>query len=255
VNTGVMCARSQPLSTVVQALSSNLSQGECQMSSFGCASCSRPSHRHRSWPLVRLVTCVLACAVVAGATPSAVAEIVYTMTDAPTIQNGWTLSGTITVAGVGTGLSSTDITSWMYTVTDGSSSYTYSSSDGGGLNTAGLLATSTELIVPYWQQGNPRSYLQLNAPVAGGGALLEWSTGNDEDNPRYYSGSYPLGFWGEYSPAYPLTTTDGWVIGTVAGVPEIDPATGMSAVSIVAGVLAMIDSRRRKGLSGGGGHP
>ena len=225
------------------------------MASSGFMSCNPLPHRHRSWPLVRLVTCVLACAVVAGATPSAVAEIVYTMTDAPTIQNGWTLSGTITVAGVGTGLSSTDITSWMYTVTDGSSSYTYSSSDGGGLNTAGLLATSTELIVPYWQQGNPRSYLQLNAPVAGGGALLEWSTGNDEDNPRYYSGSYPLGFWGEYSPAYPLTTTDGWVIGTVAGVPEIDPATGMSAVSIVAGVLAMIDSRRRKGLSGGGGHP
>ena len=225
------------------------------MASSGFMSCNPLPHRHRSWPLVRLVTCALACAVVAGATPSAVAEIVYTMTDAPTIQNGWTLSGTITVAGVGTGLSSTDITSWMYTVTDGSSSYTYSSSDGGGLNTAGLLATSTELIVPYWQQGNPRSYLQLNAPVAGGGALLEWSTGNDEDNPRYYSGSYPLGFWGEYSPAYPLTATDGWVIGTVAGVPEIDPATGMSAVSIVAGVLAMIDSRRRKGLTGGGGHP
>ena len=223
------------------------------MASSGFMSCNPLPHRHRSWPLVRLVTCALACAVVAGATPSAVAEIVYTMTDAPTIQNGWTLSGTITVAGVGTGLSSTDITSWMYTVTDGSSSYTYSSSDGGGLNTAGLLATSTELIVPYWQQGNPRSYLQLNAPVAGGGALLEWSTGNDEDNPRYYSGSYPLGFWGEYSPAYPLTATDGWVIGTVAGVPEIDPATGMSAVSIVAGVLAMIDSRRRKGLAGTGG--
>jgi hypothetical protein len=52
-----------------------------------------------------------------------------------------------------------------------------------------------------------------------------------------------------------LTTTDGWVIGTVAGVPEIDPATGMSAVSIAAGVLAMIDTRRRKGLAGTGGHP
>ena len=224
------------------------------MASSGFTSCNPLPHRHRSWSLVRLVTCAWACALLTGAAPSALAEIVYTMTDAPTIQDGWTLSGTITVAGVGTGLSSTDITSWMYTVTDGSSSYTYSSSDGSYLNTDGLLATATELIVPYWEEGNQKSYLTLIAPDAGGEAQLRWDTGDGgEDDPRYSAASVGTQFWRVFNPAYPLTTTDGWVIGTVASVPEIDPATGMSAVSIVAGVLAMIDSRRRKGRFGTGG--
>jgi len=33
---------------------------------------------------------------------------------------------------------------------------------------------------------------------------------------------------------------------TVTSVPEIDPATGGSALSLVAGVLAMIEQRRRR---------
>ncbi|MCY3016440.1 MAG: hypothetical protein NT171_17335 [Planctomycetota bacterium] len=45
-----------------------------------------------------------------------------------------------------------------------------------------------------------------------------------------------------------MTTTDGWVIGTASpsAVPEIDPATGSGALSLVAGVLAMIEQRRRR---------
>ncbi|MFZ4733963.1 MAG: hypothetical protein ACOYK7_15615, partial [Pirellulales bacterium] len=145
-----------------------------------------------------------------------------------------------------------DISSYTYTVTKGSSSSTYASSDGGYVNTAGLLATSTELIVPYWQ-GAESSYLQLFTPYGERGeAQLGWGTGDDEISAGYWAFD---GFWYESDPDYPLRGPDGWVIGTVASVPEIDPATGMSAVSIVAGVLAMIDSRRRKGLSGGGGHP
>jgi len=33
---------------------------------------------------------------------------------------------------------------------------------------------------------------------------------------------------------------------TASSVPEIDPATGASALSLVAGVLAMIEQRRRR---------
>ena len=33
---------------------------------------------------------------------------------------------------------------------------------------------------------------------------------------------------------------------TVTSIPEIDPATGGSALSLVAGVLAMIEQRRRR---------
>jgi hypothetical protein len=39
-----------------------------------------------------------------------------------------------------------------------------------------------------------------------------------------------------------------WTLGTAAssGVPEIDPAAGSSALSLVAGMLAMIEQRRRR---------
>jgi hypothetical protein len=44
-----------------------------------------------------------------------------------------------------------------------------------------------------------------------------------------------------------------WTIGTAtsSAVPEIDPATGSSALSLVAGVLAMVEQRRRRGLKAG----
>ena len=62
------------------------------------------------------------------------------------------------------------------------------------------------------------------------------------------SGPSPVSFWEQQDLTFPLTTVDGWVIGTVSpsAVPEIDPATGSSALSLVAGVLAMIEQRRRR---------
>ena len=39
--------------------------------------------------------------------------------------------------------------------------------------------------------------------------------------------------------------------GDASAVPEIDPATGSSALSLVAGVLAMVEQRRRRGLKAG----
>ena len=55
---------------------------------------------------------------------------------------------------------------------------------------------------------------------------------NDASNNRIYDGT-------------PFQFTLG-AVGTPAGVPEIDPATGGSALSLVAGVLAMIEQRRRR---------
>ena len=52
----------------------------------------------------RLATFAWACAFVAGLAPSAFGGIVYTMTNASGLQNGWALSGTITVSGAGTNL-------------------------------------------------------------------------------------------------------------------------------------------------------
>jgi hypothetical protein len=198
----------------------------------------------------RLATLAWACASVAGSAPSAFAGIVYSITNASGIQNGWALSGTITVSGTGTGLGSAAITSWAWTVTKGANSYTYSSNDSGSVDAVGLLATPTALIVPY----SPSDASQTNSlrlMTSGGSNNLGWTTGGGRDNDpaMYYANDFLLTFWQEQqsSPAFfPSTTSDGWVIGTVAPVPEIDPATGGSALSLVVGVLAMIEQRRRR---------
>ena len=59
--------------------------------------------------------------------------------------------------------------------------------------------------------------------------------------------------WESYnSPAFSPIVDNAWTLGTrsaPSAVPEIDPAMGGSALSLVAGVLAMIEQRRRRGLA------
>lgn len=117
----------------------------------------------------RLATLAWAFALVAGFAPSVFAGIVYTMTNAPGLQQGWALSGTITISGTGTSLGSGSITGWAYTVTKGTDSYTRSSNDSGTSVTArGLIAMPTALIVPYWVQGD-FSTLRKELSLSSGG--------------------------------------------------------------------------------------
>ena len=153
------------------------------------------------------VVCLLAAPASAG--------IVYTMTNASGLQNGWALSGTITVSGTGTDLGSSDITSWAYTVTDGSASHTYSSTN---------------------QSGE---------------AVIEWNTGMSGGffsmPSRYDANDFPSTFWSNQGLAFPLTATQGWVIGTVvSAVPEIDPAGIGSVLTLVTGALGLLERRRLK---------
>ena len=198
-----------------------------------------------------------AFALVGACTPS-FAGIVYTMTNASGIQNGWELSGTITASGTGTGLGQNAITGWAYTVTkEGEASHAYTSNDSGAfVGAQGLLATSTQLIVPYYGGFGQRNFLDL---VTGSGTdHVKWQIGEGRfsyDQPSYSANSSLTTFWNvsDISPSFfPSRTAAGWVIGTAsAPVPEIDPATGSSALSLVAGVLAMVEQRRRRGLKAG----
>ena len=204
----------------------------------------------RSWAIVA----VAAFALAAAAAPS-FAGIVYTMTDASDLQDGWALSGTITVSGVGTNLGSGDITGWAYTVSKNGVSYTYSSNDSTPYTNAfGLLATPTYLIVPYNEEsavnGNSLDLI-LQGPTGG----MSWATAFNSSPSTYYGMDFTTGgpemmFWDQQNLTFPLEATEGWVIGTASSsaVPEIDPATGASALSLVAGVLAMVEERRRRGL-------
>ena len=202
----------------------------------------------RSWVIAALA----AFALVGACTPS-FAGIVYTMTNASGIQDGWALSGTITVSGTGTGLGPNAITSWAYTVTkEGEASHAYTSNDSSSFVAAqGLLATSTQLIVPYYGGFGQKNFLDL---VTGYGTdRVIWQIGEvNIDQPSYSANSSLSTFWSVSNSNpnfFPSRTAAGWVVGTAsAPVPEIDPATGSSALSLVAGVLAMVEQRRRRGL-------
>ena len=200
----------------------------------------------------RLATLAWACALVAGSAPSAFAGIVYTMTNASGIQNGWELSGTITVSRTGTGLGSNAITNWAWTVTDGVDTRTFTSNDAGaGVNAYGLRATPTALIVPYASASAFQTpYLQLM--TRSGSDSLDWRTGGgiDRELALYTASGYPDSFWQvqDRNPNFfPSTTVDGWVIGTVvAPVPEIDPAGIGSVLALVTGALGLLERRRLK---------
>jgi hypothetical protein len=65
----------------------------------------------------------------------------YNIQNYPALQNGWTLSGTITTDGAIGFIQASDITSWAWTVTSGGDTFTFKSTD----PQAGLLLPSDTL--------------------------------------------------------------------------------------------------------------
>ena len=81
-----------------------------------------------------------------------------------------------------------------------------------------------------------------------GGLSISTDGGTNFTNYTTTNGLGSIGVNGVYasdSTVY-AATPGGLSIATIASVPEIDPATGGSALSLVAGVLAMIEQRRRR---------
>jgi len=172
------------------------------------------------------------------------AEIVYNVTNDLGHQNDWSLAGTITVSAAGTYTDASAVTAWNLTATkDGSPSYLFANNAGDPSKFLGgtLEATSSKLLLhtngnfSLYSKSTPLySYLfWQNARVSFFGTNSKYRAAIEED---------PLWDTSAFSPV------DGsaWVLGTTSAVPEIDPATGGSALSLVAGVLAMIEQRRRR---------
>ena len=73
-------------------------------------------------------------------------SITYDIVNYPDLQNGWTLSGTITTDGTTGTIQSSDITSWTWTVTMDGTTHTYQSTDPGAMTvTQALMASNTGL--------------------------------------------------------------------------------------------------------------
>jgi len=185
----------------------------------------------RSWALVAL-------AVFAAASSSQVdADLMTYKVTSPTGSSptGWNVTGTITTPDTGTYSSASQ---WTYNiaVSDGSTTYGFSKLDSGAyVYGSGIIATGSALSL----NGNSSLMFAQNATN-----YLEWAGFPGESYWKFdrYSGA------GDTHVVFSPTPQSGSVIGTAAAssVPEIDPATGGSALSLVAGVLAMIEQRRRR---------
>jgi hypothetical protein len=188
-------------------------------------------------PIARFATIVAVMAIAFAFTPGAqAAPITYDLVNVPADQNGWTVSGHMTTTGTTGSLAAADVTSWDFTLTKGATSYAATGSTPS--NISNILATSDAIIV----QNLPVTGLTLTKGVTS----LSWTRLTPSF--EYYSATQGSNLWQAFYPSYAVDSAGGWIIATAtpSGVPEIDPATGSSALSLVAGVLAMIEQRRRR---------
>ena len=103
----------------------------------------------------------------------------------------------------------------------------------------------------FFYPANPGYFPQQNSVAFYTGSFPSPPNGGLQSNAfnlMYFSGSYYL------TDGADDVHSIGSMSASPAGggsVPEIDPATGSSALSLVAGVLAMVEQRRRRGLKAG----
>jgi hypothetical protein len=126
--------------------------------------------RRRNQLLLIMLTFLAFPAVVSAA------SITYTIDNYPALQNGWTLSGTITTDGTIGELESKNLTAWMFTISMGSSSFTYSNKSEGATisRLGGLQATATALLLPMAAATGGVNEFNLGVSVVDASATITW---------------------------------------------------------------------------------
>ena len=108
--------------------------------------------------------------------PAVMADRTYNLLNGSTVPSGYTLSGTITTDGTIGTIQAANILSWTWTITNGVSSFTASSTGPGDVTTPGITATGAALVLPYagsvYAEFMNQHYIVLNNN-------LEWHTGGD----------------------------------------------------------------------------
>jgi hypothetical protein len=164
----------------------------------------------------------------AGTAAPSYAAIVYNITNATTVQDGWSLSGSIEVSGTGNDVSPS---SFNLTATKADNpTLTFSSGAGGFSSGGNLRATDSALYVPDGATLQITNFSQS----------LNWLNG--WFGSTFYSGASnvsPTIFWN--SETFPITDENGWQIGSVQAVPE---PSAMALLGL--GTVGLLARRRRK---------
>jgi len=170
----------------------------------------------------------------AGAAAPSFAGIIYNITNASSVQNGYSLSGSIEVSGTGNDVS---LSSFNLTATKADNpTLTFSSALGDSAGSGNLIATNSGFYVPV---NGTLQILKSDYSQS-----LNWL--NDWFGSTFYSavtndGSGIL-FWD--SSSYPITDGNDWQIGSVQAVPE--PSTYcMALAGLACGGYSMFRRRKR----------
>ena len=193
--------------------------------------------------VVRFLPVVAIMALAAYQTSSAHAEMMYSILNSQSDQGGYTVSGTIGLAdgtSFGTVLAP-DVSSWSFSVTNGTNTYAASSTDPGA---SGDFASYVGVSVH--EDG---IYLANSGYIFSmkgtGDRSLSWLNGGFQS---FKANENPLSAY--MFVAYPVFTTDaryGWLIASPSSaVPEIDPAGLGSVLALVGGALGLVERKRLK---------
>jgi PEP-CTERM motif len=169
-------------------------------------------------------------------------SITYNIVDMPADQNGFTTSGTITTDGVIGNLANSDITSWSVTISQGGTSETFTTGDGGPIVNIlnNLVATASEINVPPADNFAVANDFELLS-VPPGGMIIDEIRWVNSPQPIYMAqvnfSSPPA-----WNTSPPVAGTN-WVIATAVPEPSTLTMFGV-AVTCVAGVLGRRASRR-----------
>ncbi len=178
------------------------------------------------------------------------ASITYNIQSYAALQNGYTLTGTITTDGTLGVLTSDDITAWNYTITNGTTT-DQESGTGADAQIKGLTATSTQLTLPFPDptQSDYLSLLGRNTNgVLSGLVYVNFGIDSNNNEPDFYyatiSSPPTSGFaWSTTAPVPPGLSLGGstWIIAQ-ASVPE--PGS-LTLVLLGSACLAAVQWTRR----------
>lgn len=140
------------------------------------------------------------------------ADLTYDLIDhPPSSPGGWTLSGAITTDGTSGALTSSDVTVWQFSATDGTTTYFASSfAPGAQLTLSGLTATPTELVL------GDGGLLRLGAPFGGGDHAVAWTLDGANSVHEVTSSKAGVEVFSEQLPAGPGVA----IAARVSAVPE-----------------------------------
>src|ERR1035438_2371446 len=144
--------------------------------------------------------------------PAANAAIIYRIVNNPAVQNGYTLSGTITTDGKTGTIYASNVLAWSFLESNGVNTYSANSSQPGstpGMYAGGIVATSDYLALPSSTVSDTYGFW-----LAGATTLVQW-TGSTLQDGAFGSASRANGswiWWHDLITTTPHDVPGGWAI-------------------------------------------